>query len=86
MMNSPDVPDCASVARAVYDYLDDELTAERLQAIKGHLAACTGCTEHVVFARQLLDQLSSLPVDDAQIAALTDRVRAALRAEAASGG
>lgn len=86
MTNPSHLPDCAAVARAVYDYLDAELTADRLQAIKGHLDHCRGCTEHVVFARQLLDQLSSLPVDDAQVAALTDRVRAALRAEVESGG
>jgi anti-sigma factor (TIGR02949 family) len=83
MTNPLNPPDCASVARALYDYLDDELTPDRLEAIKGHLTHCTGCTEHVDFARQLLDQLAAMPVDAAQVASLTERVRAALRAEAA---
>lgn len=73
--------DCLAVVRAMYDYLDEELTPERVEAMKGHLAACTGCREHVEMARCFLARLSALPVDAQECAALTDRVRAALRRE-----
>jgi anti-sigma factor RsiW len=78
-----DHTDCLAVVRAMYDYLDEELTTERVEAMKGHLATCTGCREHVEMARGFLARLSSLPVDDGECAALAERVRAALRREGA---
>lgn len=77
--------DCLAVVRAMYDYLDEELTPERFDEVKGHLAACTGCREHVEMARCFLSRLSTLPVDERDVAALAAKVRAALRHEASSG-
>ncbi|MCE2941447.1 MAG: anti-sigma factor family protein [Gemmatimonadota bacterium] len=74
--------ECLAVVRAMYDYLDEELTAERLAEMQGHLAACAGCREHVEMARCFLARLSALPVDEQDCAALAERVRAALRREA----
>lgn len=71
--------DCLAVVRAMYDYLDEELTPERLDAMKGHLATCTGCRQHVEMARCFLTRLSCLPLDPQELSALGDKVRAAIR-------
>lgn len=73
--------DCLAVIQAMYDYLDDELTTERLVAMQGHLATCTGCRQHVEMARCFLARLSCLPIDPQDLAALSDKVRSAIRRE-----
>ena len=35
--------DCDSVMRQLWDYLDGELTEDRMEAIRAHLAMCSRC-------------------------------------------
>lgn len=79
-------PDCARVVRSLYDYLDEELTPDALAEVKAHLGACKGCDEQVQLARRFLDRLATLPVDERDVRSLADRVKAALRDEAAREG
>lgn len=46
--------DCEAVMRQLWDYLDGELTAERLAAVQEHLALCEHCHPHVEFERSFL--------------------------------
>ncbi len=79
-------PDCMHVVRSLYDYLDEELTPEGLAEMRAHLASCRGCDAQVERARRFLDRLAALPVDERDVRSLTERVRAALRAEATREG
>ena len=56
--------DCLDVVRQLWDYLDGELTDDRMEAIRAHLAACRNCYPHYDFERAFLDELGgdcSLP-------------------------
>jgi anti-sigma factor (TIGR02949 family) len=48
---------CDAVMRLLWDYLDGELTAERTQAIREHLAICARCLPQLEFERGFLDLL-----------------------------
>jgi len=50
--------------------------------VRAHLATCTGCREHVEFCRSFLERIRDVPVAELEVAALRERVRGALRAEA----
>lgn len=77
-MREPRVVDCEDVVRELWDWLDDELPADRWDDIRAHLATCEGCSEHVAFARSFLDHVHQ-PADDGGTDALRERVRKALR-------
>lgn len=70
--------DCGAVIRELWDWLDGELSPERLDAIRRHLAACHGCERHVAFARAFLDRVQAAPPTDAGVDALRARIRDAL--------
>jgi anti-sigma factor (TIGR02949 family) len=80
-MTPADLPtlDCEEVVREIWDWLDHELDQARWAAIEAHLAGCTGCSEHVAFARGFLHRVhaSPAPTNDA---ALKARIRSALAA------
>lgn len=76
--------DCHSAMRELWDYLDDELPAERTEQIRAHLATCTGCHEHMQFCRAFLQQIELPVVPAAAVANLRERVRAALRRDGLS--
>ena len=71
--------DCDEVASQIWDWLDNELDAERWSAIEHHLATCTGCSEHVAFARGFLDQVKKSAATD-DITSLRSRIKTALSA------
>lgn len=71
--------DCAHVIRRVWDWLDQELDEPGLTAIREHLAICAGCRGHVEFAKSFLDRVHEPPRTDAELSALRNRVRKALR-------
>lgn len=83
MSGSPPALDCLTVVHLMWDFLDRELPAQRLDDIRQHLATCTGCRSHVDFCRSFLEQLRAAPFEGGEIDALRGRVRDALRAEAA---
>lgn len=49
--------DCATALRELWDYLDEELTTDRMHAIRTHLHKCGPCLSHADFAGQFLDTL-----------------------------
>jgi anti-sigma factor RsiW len=52
----PDVPDidCLTAVRQLWDFLDDELTDERMAMVRQHLAQCRRCLPHHDFAKLFL--------------------------------
>ncbi len=73
--------DCETVMRQLWDYLDGELSAERMAAIRAHLAMCARCYPQYEFERAFLDALDRAQHEHSDPARLSDRVAAALRAE-----
>ncbi|MBX6333458.1 MAG: mycothiol system anti-sigma-R factor [Gemmatimonadaceae bacterium] len=51
--------DCLDVVRQLWDYLDGELTDDRMEAIRAHLAACRNCYPHYDFERAFLDAVAA---------------------------
>jgi anti-sigma factor (TIGR02949 family) len=68
---------CGEVVREIWDWLDREQDRERWEQIESHLATCTGCTEHVDFARRFLKKVHDAP-PTGDLTALKARVRDAL--------
>jgi len=54
--NSPKV-DCTAAMQQLWDYVDGELTPERMFAVKRHLAECSHCVPHAEFAERFLAAL-----------------------------
>ena len=71
--------DCEAVASQIWDWLDNELDATRWAAIEDHLATCTGCSEHVAFARGFLRQVAEAGTLT-DITSLRTRIRSSLAA------
>jgi anti-sigma factor (TIGR02949 family) len=46
--------DCRSAMQQLWDYVDGELTPDRLAAVERHLTACSHCHPHVEFAERFL--------------------------------
>ena len=74
-----EVPDCESVVRALWDFLDAELDDASAADIKSHLEACEHCRSHADFEQRLVDELVGLRKEHTDPAALRARVEAALR-------
>jgi anti-sigma factor (TIGR02949 family) len=70
--------DCDAVMRQLWDYLDDELTPERMEAIREHLKVCKRCQPHAHFERTFLSALSRVRREHSDPLAVAQRVRAAL--------
>lgn len=78
-MSAPQV-NCDDVVRELWDWLDGEMDADRLEAIRGHLEICSGCNGHVAFARDFLERVrGTLRADEATLQPLRERVLAAMR-------
>ena len=71
--------DCQAVMRQLWDYLDGELTPDRVTAIQQHLEMCARCSPQFEFERSFLDQLALLRRDHADPARLRTRLVEALR-------
>ncbi len=77
--------DCESVMRQLWDYLDDELSADRIVAIRAHLAVCTRCHPQYEFERAFLTALERAQRTYSDPTRLRARVSAALRSEGMVG-
>ena len=84
-MTAPAPLDCLTVVHLMWDFLDHELSGERWEEVRVHLATCTGCRAHVEFCRSFLTRLRDVPIDAHEIEDLRGRVRQALRMEGAGG-
>ncbi len=73
--------DCDAVMRQLWDFLDDELTPDRMEAIRAHLAMCERCHPHAEFERAFLAAVAKARREPADPSGLAARVRAALAAE-----
>jgi anti-sigma factor (TIGR02949 family) len=80
-MNEMPMLDCDTVMRQLWDFLDGELTPERIAQIEAHIAMCERCAPHVAFERSFKAALRASAAVAVDTRALGDRVRAALYAE-----
>jgi len=71
--------DCDQVVRTLWDYLDGELTDERMNEVRAHLKACRGCFPHFDFERAFLDALAKSKEEQAAPDELRRKVVAKLR-------
>ncbi|MBI3789810.1 MAG: zf-HC2 domain-containing protein [Gemmatimonadetes bacterium] len=76
---------CGETVRALWDYVDHALPGPMRDAVAAHLATCDNCAGHVAFAQRMLGAIATAPVEDQDVARLAERVRVALRTEAAAG-
>lgn len=51
--------DCESVMRRLWDYVDGELTPERMEEIRTHVEMCKRCYPQYQFERSFLDAISA---------------------------
>lgn len=77
--------DCDAVMRQLWDYLDGELTDERMMAIREHLALCARCYPQFEFERTFLETLGRARREHSDPERVRERVFAALRAEGFAG-
>jgi anti-sigma factor (TIGR02949 family) len=64
--------------RQLFDYLDGELTGERMAAVRDHARACRSCYPHYDFEKLLLETLGELREKSPAPGELRARVMAAL--------
>ncbi|MGH7663705.1 MAG: anti-sigma factor family protein [Gemmatimonadaceae bacterium] len=70
--------DCETAMRQLFDYLDDELTEERMVLVREHLELCALCCPHYDFLRAILDALPATRTTAEAPAAVRERVLATL--------
>lgn len=58
MTDCPRDIDCRTAVQQLWDYLDEELTPERMAEVRGHLARCAQCLPHHDYAHTFLTALS----------------------------
>jgi anti-sigma factor (TIGR02949 family) len=74
------VPDCESVVRALWEYLDGELDSVRHDEIERHLESCAGCRAHTEFEHRLVGAIATAKVRVEDPATLRRRVLEVLSA------
>ena len=72
--------DCQTVMRQLWDYLDGELTPDRVEAIEGHLKMCARCYPQYEFERIFLDQVGKLRREHSDLARLRGQLVESLKA------
>ena len=77
--------DCAAALRQLWDYLDGELTPERVAQLRAHLEGCRRCHPHLDFERAFLAALSEQREDCACPGELKRRVMDSLRGAGYTG-
>ncbi len=75
-----DEQDCDGILRRVHDFLDGELTAERLSEIQTHLGGCGHCLEAFDFEAELKLAIRATCREEVPDG-LRERIRATLEAE-----
>jgi anti-sigma factor (TIGR02949 family) len=77
--------DCHSVMQQLWDYLDEELTPERMEAIRDHLAICQRCYPQYNVERAFLQAIAETRRDYPERDLVKRRVLTVLRAAGFSG-
>lgn len=80
-MTTPRPIYCDTAVRRLWDFLDEELDAERFAEVERHVATCHECAGHVAFSRQFLQAVASHWQDAPTADLLKARVVASLQAE-----
>lgn len=73
--------DCENALRRLWDYLDGRLVDTTGEQIAAHLEECPPCARSFTVEQSFLHAVRTLRHDDAEFAALRERVRLALRTE-----
>ncbi len=60
----PDLIDCHTAVRRLWDFLDQELDATRFAEVEQHIASCAKCAEHVEFAKSIIRAIKSNATDE----------------------
>lgn len=80
-MTEHDRLNCRAAMAQLWDYLDEELTEDRMEAVKEHLSACRSCLPHEEFAKAFLDAIGSCRPEGEMPAEVRARVMRRLRDE-----
>jgi len=73
--------DCDAVMRQLWDYIDGELTEERMATIRAHLVLCARCQPQHEFERTFLKTLAQVRSEHSNPWSVRERVMAALHNE-----
>lgn len=57
MPNETQKLDCGKALQQLFDFLDGELTPERMALVRQHIDGCGHCLEHAEFERRFLEAL-----------------------------
>ncbi len=73
--------DCAAAVRQLWDYLDGELTPERVALVQDHLDHCGNCFRAFEIQQELLRRIrdTGATAGDPSLAELEQTVRALIR-------
>lgn len=77
--------DCEQVMRQLWDYLDGELTPERMAAIRAHLELCKRCYPQYEFERSFLDAVAGTVREHSNIERLRVRLGERLQEKGMTG-
>ena len=69
---------CEQVIRSVWDYLDDEIDADRKERIRRHLELCDHCRDQYTFEGAFIRSVSRLLDADDDAESLRARIESAL--------
>lgn len=72
--------DCATVVRALWEYLDGRASPELVGDIDEHLARCEGCRAHFTFEERLVETIAGLRRQHSDPVRLRQLVLGVLRA------
>lgn len=78
--------DCTAAMQKLFDFLDEELTPERMTAIRAHLDRCSHCYPNYNFERLFLEAVAATRAESSAPAALRTRIVGALREAGFSPG
>lgn len=70
---------CQEAAERIYDFLDGELDAERMEQVRQHIEVCKRCWPYFNFERIFLDHIRSRGLKPERSRALEEKVRRMLR-------
>ena len=79
MPNAQEKIDCSKALQHMFDFLDGELTAERMAMVREHLDCCPPCLDHADFERRFLAALQATREHRTCPDALRARVMASLK-------
>lgn len=71
--------DCQQVVQQLWDYLDGELTDEKMTEVRAHLKACKGCFPHFDFEKAFLEAVRKSKEEHAAPDELRRKVMAKIR-------